>query len=47
MLAGAGLFPLMKPRSVKLFECIRPESEKVIRIGPLPARRASQFDGIR
>jgi membrane associated rhomboid family serine protease len=44
MLAGAGLFPLMKPRSVKLFECIRPESERVIRIGPLPAPRASQFD---
>ena len=47
MLAGAGLFPLMKPRSVKLFECIRPERERVIRIGPLPAPRASQFDGIR
>src|SRR6516162_7090715 len=47
MLAGAVLFPLMKPRDLKLFECIRPESERVIRIGPLPAARASQFDGIR
>jgi hypothetical protein len=47
MLAGAGLFPLLKPRDLKLFECIRPESERVIRIGPLPAVRASQFDGIR
>jgi membrane associated rhomboid family serine protease len=47
MLAGACLFPLMKPRDLKLFECIRPESEKVIRVGPLPAARPSQIGGIR
>jgi membrane associated rhomboid family serine protease len=34
MLAGAILFPLMKPRTVRLFECIRPHHETVLRIGP-------------
>jgi membrane associated rhomboid family serine protease len=47
MLAGAVLFPLMKPRSVRLFECIRPASETVVQIGPNPAAQASKLDHLR
>lgn len=47
MIAGACLFPLMKPRDLKLFECIHPESHKVIRIGPNAAARAPPLEGIR
>jgi len=47
MLAGASLFPLMKPRSVRLFECMQPATERVVRIGPNPAARASEPDRIR
>jgi membrane associated rhomboid family serine protease len=47
MLAGAVLFPLMKPRQVKLFECMGPTPDTVVRIGPRPAGRASHPDGIR
>jgi membrane associated rhomboid family serine protease len=47
MLAGAVLFPLMKPRAVKLFECMRPASETVVQIGPNPAARASELDRLR
>jgi len=38
MLAGAVLFPLLKPRSVKLFECMQPARETVVRIGPTVPR---------
>jgi membrane associated rhomboid family serine protease len=34
MLAGAVLFPLLKPRWVRLFECMQPARETVVRIGP-------------
>jgi membrane associated rhomboid family serine protease len=37
MVAGGALFPLMKPRSVKLFQCMQPAAETVLRIGPRPA----------
>jgi membrane associated rhomboid family serine protease len=47
MLAGAVLFPLMKPRAVRLFECMQPARETVVRIGPNPAARASELDRIR
>jgi membrane associated rhomboid family serine protease len=47
MLAGAILFPLMKPRTVRLFECMRPEKETVLRIGPSSVPRASEPDRIR
>jgi membrane associated rhomboid family serine protease len=47
MLAGAGLFPLMKPRAVRLFECMQPARETVVQIGPNPAARASELDRIR
>jgi membrane associated rhomboid family serine protease len=47
MLAGAVLFPLMKPRAVRLFECMQPARETVVQIGPNPAARASELDHIR
>jgi membrane associated rhomboid family serine protease len=47
MLAGAVLFPLMKPRAVRLFECLQPPRETVVQIGPNPAARASELDRIR
>jgi membrane associated rhomboid family serine protease len=47
MLAGAILFPLIKPRQVRLFECMQPPQETIVQIGPNPAARASELDGIR
>jgi membrane associated rhomboid family serine protease len=47
MVAGAVLFPLMKPRAIRLFECLQPPRETVVQIGPNPAARASEFDRIR
>jgi len=47
MLAGAVLFPLMKPRAVRLFECMQPASETVVQIGPNPAARTSELDRLR
>jgi membrane associated rhomboid family serine protease len=38
MVAGAVLFPLFKPRSVRLFECMHPVRETVVRIGPTGPR---------
>jgi membrane associated rhomboid family serine protease len=38
MLAGAALFPLLKPASVKLFQCMQPVPDTVVRIGPNRAR---------
>jgi membrane associated rhomboid family serine protease len=47
MLAGAVLFPLLKPRALRLFECLQPPRETVVQIGPNPAARASNLDRIR
>jgi membrane associated rhomboid family serine protease len=47
MLAGCLLFPLMKPRSVKLFECMQPARETVVQIGPGATAKASQVDSLR
>ncbi len=47
MLAGAALFPLLKPASVKLFECLRPARETVAQIGPDPTVPSSELDRIR
>src|SRR5262245_47603972 len=38
MLAGAVLFPLLKPAGVKLFECTPPVPDTVVQIGPSRAR---------
>jgi membrane associated rhomboid family serine protease len=34
MLAGAVLFPLLKPASIKLFQCMQPVPDTMVRIGP-------------
>ena len=34
MLAGAVLFPLVKPRAVWLFQCLQPVPDTVVQIGP-------------
>lgn len=34
MLAGAVLFPLVKPRAVRLFQCLQPVPDTVVQIGP-------------
>jgi len=47
MLAGAILFPLIKPPRVKLFECMQPARETVVQIGPNPLGRRSTLDRIR
>jgi membrane associated rhomboid family serine protease len=47
MLTGCLLFPLIKPRAVRLFECMQPARETIVQIGPNPAARASQFDRVR
>ena len=47
MVAGAALFPLMKPPGIKLFECVHPVPDKVVRIGPKTPVRAGGGDGLR
>jgi membrane associated rhomboid family serine protease len=47
MLAGAALFPLMRLPGVKLFQCLHPVPDTVIRLGAFPVRRMSGSDGLR
>jgi membrane associated rhomboid family serine protease len=47
MLTGAMLFPLMKPRDVRLFECRQPVPDTVVRIGPRQAVRPWRSDRLR
>ena len=47
MLAGAILFPLLKPPGVRLFECRQPVPDTVLRVGPSRAARAARLDGLR
>ena len=47
MLAGAVLFPLLKPRDVHLFECTEPHRETVVQLGPDPVASALRPHGIR
>ena len=47
MLAGAALFPLMKPPGVKLFQCMQPLPDTVVQIGPRRVARMSPPDGLR
>jgi membrane associated rhomboid family serine protease len=47
MLAGASLFPLMKPSGVKLFQCMQPMPDTVVQIGPNPVARAARLDRLR
>jgi membrane associated rhomboid family serine protease len=47
MLGGGILFPLMKPRGVKLFQCMQPVPDTVVQIGPNPVARAARLDNFR
>jgi membrane associated rhomboid family serine protease len=47
MLGGGVLFPLMKPRRVKLFQCMQPVPDTVVQIGPNPVARAAKLDNFR
>jgi membrane associated rhomboid family serine protease len=47
MLAGAVLFPLMRPPGVKLFQCMQPVPDTVVQIGPSRIARISRPDGLR
>jgi membrane associated rhomboid family serine protease len=47
MLAGAVLFPLMKPTGVKLFQCLQPVPDTVVQIGPSRLARTSRPDSLR
>ena len=47
MLAGALLFPLIKPSQVKLFQCMQPMPDTVVQIGPNPIARAPRLDNLR
>src|SRR5215470_17193511 len=47
LLAGAALFPLLKPRAVKLFQCLQPVPDTVVQIGPNPAARAARLTDLR
>jgi membrane associated rhomboid family serine protease len=47
MLAGAALFPLMKPAGVRLFECHPHVPDTVVQIGPRTLPRATPPDTLR
>ena len=47
MLGGGVLFPLMKPRGVKLFQWMQPVPDTVVQIGPNPVARAARLDNCR
>jgi membrane associated rhomboid family serine protease len=47
MLGGAILFPLMKPSGVRLFQCLQPVPDTVVRIVPDRTARAGRLDGLR
>jgi membrane associated rhomboid family serine protease len=47
MLAGAGLFPLLKPRAVRLFQCLQPVPDTVVQIGPQRAGRTARLTDLR
>jgi membrane associated rhomboid family serine protease len=47
MLAGAILFPFMKPLGVKLFQCMQPVPDTVVQIGPSRAARMPGPDSLR
>jgi len=47
MLAGAILFPFMKPPGVKLFQCMQPVPDTLVQIGPNRITRTPGPDGLR
>jgi len=47
MLGGAVLFPLLKPRGVRLFQCLQPVPDTVVQIGPQRAGPAARLNDLR
>src|SRR6266478_6697409 len=47
MLGGAVLFPLLKPRAVRLFRCLQPVPDTVVQIGPQRAGPAARVNDLR
>ena len=47
MLGGAVLFPLFKPRAVRLFQCLQPVPDTVVQIGPQRAGPAARVNDLR
>jgi membrane associated rhomboid family serine protease len=47
MLGGAFLFPLLKPRAVRLFQCLQPVPDTVVQIGPQRAGPAARLNDLR
>ena len=47
MLGGALLFPLLKPRGVRLFQCLQPVRDTVVQIGPQRAGPAARLNDLR
>lgn len=47
MLGGAVLFPLLKPRAVRLFQCQQPVPDTVVQIGPQRAGPAARVNDLR
>ena len=47
MLGGALLFPLLKPRGVRLFQCLQPVPDTVVQIGPQRAGPAARLNDLR
>jgi len=47
MLAGAALFPLMKPPGIKLFQCMQPVPDTVVRVVPGRDARSTWPDRLR
>ena len=47
MLGGALLFPLLKPRGVRLFQCLQPVPDTVVQIGPQRAGPAARVNDLR
>jgi membrane associated rhomboid family serine protease len=47
MLGGAVLFPLLKPRAVRLFQCLQPVPDTVVQIGPQRAGPAARVNDLR
>ena len=47
MLGGAILFPLLKPRAVRLFQCLQRLPDTVVQIGPQRAGPAARLNDLR
>jgi membrane associated rhomboid family serine protease len=47
MLGGAVLFPLLKPRAVRLFQCLQPVADTLVQIGPRRASPGARLKDLR